>query len=96
MSNLLKRCCLAFVFLLAANLNALEVKNGELPEFNGVPAVVLKKSGSVIHPSHLIVRLKNNNDLEELKNLIAGESIDFKKEFDILYKYTVGVNYGRR
>ena len=84
MSNLLKRCCLAFVFLLAANLNALEVKNGELPEFNGVPAVVLKKSGSVIHPSHLIVRLKNNNDLEELKNLIAGESIDFKKEFKFL------------
>ena len=30
------------------------------------------------------------------KNIINQRFIDFKKEFDILYIHTVGVNYGRR
>ena len=78
-----KGCCLAFAFLLAANPKAIENKNDNLPEFNGISTLVLKE-GVSIHPSNLLVRLKNSNDLPELKQLIEGKDIDFKKEFSFL------------
>ena len=65
MVKFFKRSLLAFAFLLAANLKAIEEKNGHLPEFNGISALVLKE-GVSIHPSHLLVRLENKNDIHDL------------------------------
>ena len=79
----LKRCCLVIAFLMAANPKALENKNDFLPKFGGIYALELKE-GVVIHPSHILVKLKNEKGLPELKRQIEGEGIDFKKEYSFL------------
>lgn len=83
MALFFKRFCLAFAFLLAANPKAIENQNSQLDTFNGVSALVLDQ-GVTIHPSHLLVRLKKESDLSELKQLLKGQEIDFKKEFKFL------------
>ena len=83
MAIFLRRFCLAFVFLLAVNPKAIENQNEKLDKFNGFSALVLEQ-GITVHPSHLLVRLKNKNDLMELKLLIKEQNIEFKKEFSFL------------
>jgi len=83
MAIFLKRFCLAFLFVLAANPKAIENQDEKFDKFNGVSALVLEQ-GVTIHPSHLLVRLENKNDLAALKLIIKDQSIEFKKEFSFL------------
>ena len=83
MPSILKACLILFSMLFAANIIAIDNQKHLLPKFKGISAFSLE-SGSLVHPSHLLVRLDNEKKLSDFKLKIEDLDIKIKKEFSFL------------
>ena len=83
MPPILKRCLFLFTMLLAANMIAIDNQKHLLPKFKGISAFSIE-NGSLVHPSHLLVRLDNEKKSSDFKLNIEDLNIIIKKEFNFL------------
>ena len=83
MLSILKRCLFLFTILLAANMTAVDNQKHLLPKFKGISAFSIE-NGSLVHPSHLLVRLDNEKKSSDFKLNIEDLNIIIKKKFNSL------------
>ena len=83
MPSILKGCLYLFTMLFAAKIIAIDNQNHLVPKFKGISAFSIE-NGSIVHPSHLLVRVNNQKKLSDFKLEIEKYDLIVKKEFSFL------------